>query len=190
MEISTRIFINQFTEDFAERVSVLSGADLEEAVNADPELLSWVSDNFGAESEVQQSLKIVKDFGQPAFELILPNQKMVNLFYNMGSGQFRSFTEKLLLCRKFNVEQTQYISSQNKLMQQYMGQNVFGILLNRSKFVPLQEWNLVVPHQLKYNYYQTRFLEACLYQTLGPQNIDVVQTVSVVPGEVRFQIAQ
>lgn len=104
LEISTRIFINQFTEDFAERVSVLSGASLEEIAGTDSALLSWVSDNFGAESEVQQSLKIVKDFGQPAFELIFPNQKMVNLFYNVGSGQFSYFVEKLLLCRKFNVE--------------------------------------------------------------------------------------
>ena len=71
-------------------------------------------------------------------------------------------------------------------MQQYMGQSVFGILLNRSKFVPLQEWNLVVPHQLKYNYYQSRFLEACLYQILGPKNIDIVQAVAVTPDEICF----
>ena len=76
---------------------------------------------------------------------------MVNLFYNVGNGQFNNFVEKLLLCRKFNVEQTQYISSQNKLMQQYMGQNVFGILLNRSKFVPLSQWSFVVPSALKLN---------------------------------------
>lgn len=62
LEISTRIFINQFTEDFAEHISVLSGASLEETVGTDPALLSWVSENFGSESEVQQAIKIVKDF--------------------------------------------------------------------------------------------------------------------------------
>ena len=36
---------------------------------------------------------------------------MVNLFYNLGNGRFSNFVDKLLLCRKFNVEQTQYISS-------------------------------------------------------------------------------
>lgn len=70
-----------------------------------------------------------------------------------------------------------------------MGQNVFGILMNRSKFVPLPQWSFVVPDMPKFNYYQSRFLEACLHQVLGPKNIDIVKAVSVASGEVCFQIA-
>ncbi|CAL6088814.1 Nrap_family protein [Hexamita inflata] len=164
LESQMKIFITRFVEDFSNGMAV-----------------------FGPEVTMldERQTNLIKIFNQPA--LIIPTARPLNALYQVSHGQMRQLVTKLDKVKYYITNQTNYIN--NKQITQFYGQNVFAMLLNKSKFIVNSHPDIVLNVNSKLTSYQQRFMESILQEALQ-KHLEIVNFVAVNEQQISIYMTE